>query len=707
MEKAQVMIIESIKIKNFQCFYGETPEIVLGKGCTVIHGRNGAGKSRLFNAFCWCFMNRYYETTEGWKAARGTSNLQSLTSESALANHRKFDVFVEIRFELDDEEIGIDKIKLRREFQVTENGCSDSTVTLGYNQGKDYKEYSDPETVNRKLDDWFDHEIRKYMWFQGETLDELVQFEKRDSLQELTKKISHYRHYEDLVQDAKAFLNYSKRKMEEQQRLASSDKRKATEIENELRGKRNELSRLQEIISDHEKNIKFAEENRNEAENIIERTASSAELLAKAKEADRAHERIGELLKNHRLQHRTLARSGELLPLLAEESETFFGALSELEETIATRKEKLGVINQSISLEVPSQSDLEKLIKAERCEICGTDAPEGSDAHKHMVSRLDEMINQSNLNTELKYLNLLQKELPEVLNLFERKSKTASETHLDFKKEEKSLEAKWVIARDKRRKANEKVVGLPGEAGNIETHKRRKEKAIEDQKKHQRFLDRDKERVFNLKSQIATKERELGILSPSENIDPIFQKRKTLAEFTLGLISNIRDQERELLLNNIEKEANDLYTDLLKGAVGVIATLCIDRNDMSMKLVDPNGDVVPDPNSANWMAAKIALITSILKLTKARLGQSYPMISDAATSDMDEYNAKNYVRVSSSIFDQTIIISKDFSSAAITEMSSKNIRFYSLIPKTLDGKAIVDQNSSTKNLMVEIVSQND
>ena len=45
-------------------------KLKLGKGCTVIHGRNSAGKSRLFNAFCWCFMNRYYENhrrLEGWK----------------------------------------------------------------------------------------------------------------------------------------------------------------------------------------------------------------------------------------------------------------------------------------------------------------------------------------------------------------------------------------------------------------------------------------------------------------------------------------------------------------------------------------------------------------------------------------------------------------------------------------------------------------
>jgi len=696
------MIIESIQIENFQCFYGKLPELKLGRGCTVIYGRNSAGKSKFFNAFCWCFMNRYYETKMGWREARGSASLESLISKSAIERHKEFDVSVEIKFELDDEEIGIENLTLRRSFHVSPSGPSSSVGTLSYSEGKSYKEYTDPEVVDRKLDSWFDPEIRKYMWFQGETLDELVQFERKDSLQSLTKKISHYRHYEDLVNDGQAFLKYTKRKLEASQTEFSKDKRKANEIETELRGRRNELDHIRDAVTSHLKNIKHCEESRLDAEAIIEATASSAELLAKAKESEVAHQRVGEELEAHRNAHAVLHKSGELLGLHVDNTETFFSGITEIEQKLVKRKEELGAINQTISLEVPSQSDLEKLIDAERCDICGTEAPTGSIAYENMVKRLEEMRAQSNISSELKQINLLQKEMPEVVSLFERRVYEARKQQEQFESQINIIEAKWVDAVAKRRRDEEALIGISSEAGNFEENKRRKRAAIEDQKKHRRLLDRAREREVTLKNQIAANERDLASLSPDDKLDPLLKSRKVLAEFALGLLGSIRDQEKELLLDNIEKEANEIYGDLLRGAVGVVATLKIDRKDMSMDLVDQNGNDTPDPNSANWISAKVALITSVLKLTKQRLGTSYPMISDAATSDMDPDNAKNYVRVTSAIFDQTIIFSKDFSFENLKNTSEKNLRFYTLIPTTIDGKKLTGQETSTKDLKVEI-----
>ena len=483
------MIISSIQIENFQCFYGKTEEIKLGRGCTVFHGKNGAGKSRLFNAFNWCFMNRYYETTFGWRKAQGAQALESLISNAAQTNHDSFTVSVEIRFELDDEEIGIDDLKLRRAFSVTPSGPSESTIHLSYSEGSNYQEYSEPTIVDAKLDSWFDYEIRGYMWFQGETLDELVQFERKDSLQELTKRISHYRHYEDLVSDGQALLKYSKRKLEAEQTAASKDKKLANGIESDLRTKRNEASALEDIIKSTRQNIRHCEESRLDAEAMIELTASSADFVIKAKDADRLLEKVGDELESLRTSHANNEKSGLLLGLKVENEETFFSKLHELEAKLTLKKKELGAVNQSISLEVPSQSDLEKLISAQRCEICGTDAPEGSDAFQNMVTRLEEMKEQSNAKNELRAINLIQREIPEIRDMLRRKIDASNKIFNQFKTNEELLEEKWVLARDKRTKAQSKLIGIPSEASNFEGHKRRKAKAIEDQKRHQKQLE--------------------------------------------------------------------------------------------------------------------------------------------------------------------------------------------------------------------------
>jgi len=72
---------------------------------------------------------------------------------------------------------------------------------------------------------------------------------------------------------------------------------------------------------------------------------------------------------------------------------------------------------------------------------------------------------------------------------------------------------------------------------------------------------------------------------------------------------------------------------------------------------------------------------------------------------MDPDNAKNYIRVTSAIFDQTIIFSKDFSFENLKKTSEKNLRYYALIPTTIDGKKLTGQETSTKDLKVEIQAQ--
>ncbi len=538
------MIIESIQIENFQCFYGRLPELKLGKGCTVIHGRNSAGKSRLFNAFCWCFMNRYYETTGGWRDGNTNNALQSLISDSALARHKEFDVSVEIKFELDDEEIGLENLTLRRSFHVSPSGPSSSVCTLSYFCGKDYQEYTDPDVVNRKLDAWFDPAIRRYMWFQGETLDELIQFEKKDSLQSLTKKISHYRHYEDLVGDAHAFLKYTKRKLENAQTEASRDQKKANGIDEDLRKKRVEIAKLREAIVSHRKNIKHCEEARLDAEAIIELTASSAELLSQAKRSEEEHKRHGEALESHRKAFAMLKRTGQLLALHVEKPESFFPKREDLQKRLVLRKKDLGAIDQSISLEVPNQSDLEKLIKSEKCDVCGTKAPLGSTAHTHMVSRLEEMRAQSGVSNELKRVNLFQKEIPEVIELLQRRIDDAQRQNQRFKDTEKELEQNWVLARDKRRMDEEKVVGIPSEAGSFEKNKLRKQKAIQDQKRHRHSLERDQEREVTLKNRIAISERELSDLSSDDQLESDPEIKKSSSRVYLRLVT-IRSGPRE------------------------------------------------------------------------------------------------------------------------------------------------------------------
>ena len=102
----------------------------------------------------------------------------------------------------------------------------------------------------------------------------------------------------------------------------------------------------------------------------------------------------------------------KILGLAIESAELFFSGIEQLESLLNRRKEELGAEQQTISLEIPSATDLQKLIDAERCDVCGTEAQVGSKPYEHMVARLQEMLSQSEKASELRKLNTFQREIP-------------------------------------------------------------------------------------------------------------------------------------------------------------------------------------------------------------------------------------------------------------------------------------------------------
>lgn len=51
------MIILSISLENFLCYYGTENKFEFTEGLNLVLGPNGYGKSKLYNAFQWVFKD--------------------------------------------------------------------------------------------------------------------------------------------------------------------------------------------------------------------------------------------------------------------------------------------------------------------------------------------------------------------------------------------------------------------------------------------------------------------------------------------------------------------------------------------------------------------------------------------------------------------------------------------------------------------------
>jgi len=92
------MLIKSIKLKNFQCYFGDEHEIIFTTGLNIITGSIASGKSKLFDAFYWVLNDKIFVTGNDWVS---TKNLGiSFVSDKAKYESQNIDDLIETSVEI-------------------------------------------------------------------------------------------------------------------------------------------------------------------------------------------------------------------------------------------------------------------------------------------------------------------------------------------------------------------------------------------------------------------------------------------------------------------------------------------------------------------------------------------------------------------------------------------------------------------------------
>lgn len=208
------MIIKKLTIQNFQCFY-DTVDVQFKEGLNLIIGHGGKGKSKLFNAFNWLLFGRIYITDFGWAISDmlpGSANY--LMKKHELINKRALSLAIpgdnvecSVSIELEDDK-NVD-YEIKRKIEAKRKDSTDwdsanswevsvSEVMVRY-EGRRGTDTKYGEMAISIIEDLFPRGIRNYIWFQGESLDELINFKKEQNLKDAVKHISYYPYYEKLT----------------------------------------------------------------------------------------------------------------------------------------------------------------------------------------------------------------------------------------------------------------------------------------------------------------------------------------------------------------------------------------------------------------------------------------------------------------------------------------------------------------------------
>ena len=261
------MIIRNITIQNFQSYYNEQ-SLDFSEGLNLIIGNGGKGKSKLFNAFYWVLFGKIYITSNGWCA----TDLLPYSSKMAMKKHEFInkkalfeanineEVTASVKIEIEDDK-GFKYSITRSASAIKQNEKNWDTEEAWNVRTSILKIESETITGTRsftdfyaedKINNLFPEGIRNYIWFQGESLDSLINFRKKETLKDAVKHISYYPFYEKLSK----IISISKDKID------TIEKRK-------LRDANKNSSALKELLSSSD-SLKYKIEKEESEKNKLE-----------------------------------------------------------------------------------------------------------------------------------------------------------------------------------------------------------------------------------------------------------------------------------------------------------------------------------------------------------------------------------------------------------------------------------------------------
>ena len=670
------MIIKSITIENFQSYYG-TQRLEFSNGLNLVIGNGGKGKSKLFNAFYWVLFGKIYITGIGWcstdslpQSAKFAMRRHEFINKRTLFEAEINDeIKTSVTLELEDDK-GLNYIICRSAGAIrldADNWQDDNAWEVKQNIIKiSFDTVTGTKVLNDlfaedKINELFPEGIRNYIWFQGESLESLINFRNKETLKAAVKHISYFPYYEKLSD----IISKSKVK------ISSIESRKLKEVNKHNANVRALLSAIDTLnykIS-HEEEIKRQLEENIEKVNIalaegetkLSGLASFSSLVKRYKDCENEIDRL--LSASTNVDEYQRAQLPNLWVLRGIEP-----LISECKRLIEAHKEKEDTVPEKKYLDNPSRAKLEEILHGKKCFVCGTEFTERDAPYHYITERL--RLQEEYLREMEEYTNNMQ--LSKQFNMFVGKIQDYPDSLLiqlsQIDKQMKDSEDNMDKLLAQRRRKIEDKNGLDAQieeikkkygidpvkqaesAGIVDSSIRTSRTFLESLK---RKLDASKQSLATYKAELKNKEKELGQLGTKDaSVTKVPETEwKHISTFLEDICKKVQETARKDLLSKIQERANLFYSKFTEHDNGYKGTVQIGE--------DYSIEFDAGLNTSHEDRKKMSIINALLSLNQEAMGTYYPFISDAPTSSFDIETTHKYLLGIKDIFGQSIVMTKD------------------------------------------------
>lgn len=672
------MLINNITIYNFQSYY-QTTSIVFDKGLNLIIGNGGKGKSKLFNAFYWVLFGDIYITDLGWCSTNGLPHSANMTLKRHEFINKKalhdcpigntIECKVSLEIESDKHEtytIERSARAKRTEYEDWESGHAWEVTTnmlkVTFDSPTGTRIVSD-DLADDKIRELFPPGIRGYIWFQGESLDSLINFRKKENLKDAVKHISYFPYYEKLT----SIIGLARTKIEKKE---ATHLKEINRQNNEAKALLNSIDSLRYKLEEERKNKVTIESNIEKIQMVLTEDEGKISGLAKYSELIAKYEKVDGDIKNNisELTHIDEAER-KLLP-----------SLWVLRNTDSLIQECKNIINKHVEeeytaperkyLDNPGKAKLEEILyKDHRCFVCGSLVDD-----EHPETR-DWILNRLKMQED--YLREMEEyrcniESSKRFNMFLGRiqdypdSLLVSIGSIDKQYQEMENKAEIIRARyrsnlDLKKNLDEQIEKIKKENGidprreasQFSTFDRTIKASRSTLEREQKKLRSCEDYIKELDRQLKDKERELAKYGLSAGIVTTVEETewKQISLVLERICKNVQEKARKELLKNIEDRANKFYDSFTRH----------DRGYKGKVEIEDDYSIQYDAglNTSHEDRKKMSIINALLSLNQEALNIFYPFISDAPTSSFDPSTTHKYLLGIKDTFHQSIIMTKD------------------------------------------------
>jgi len=674
------MIINQISMKNFQCYVGEHDVncFNFGEGLNLIIGNNGGGKSKLFDAFYWVLYDqifnsdsRTFTSTKQYgeklisdKISRCCEVGETATTEVMLtsigANQKEYRltrIFHATKLTDDGSKWACESSKLIIEDKKTTrwSPCSESA-----------------ESVLKRV---IPPQLKKYMWFQGEQVDSLMDLTDKSALTQIINVLSDITKYDEILNLTNKGSTKASTELRKNQNKLSKNRGKSEELNRDYEKKFKDIEEKKNDIVLLEENLEVANITIDELISKIDDATKKAELKARKKMLEsKCDDLEKKLVRKHSSfnskifkDYWLLKNAGQHISKFAEKYSYYNGKHQALINENATTKIKLPI-------NVPGPIHVNKMLEDCRCYVCNRDAPQGSEAWEYIKGLVER-------NNEPGKKLFKQDYSP----YFQRLYESSLRFDIPIKQTNEKIAEEFSILESIRNEINESKSEIESIKNDFESllEDDRSESIVSEFRRHEKnkgiFTSRlaaAKSELSNLEQKLLVINKELESLVTGDVNQAVINADKVFTSL-VGIAKSTRKDVYSSLVKELEKNANNIFKRMASRSnaiTGKIQLKMLLNDTCTPEIVDNDGYIMSGSNDSNIILIKLSLIIAILT-SKAKWSENYALITDAPTAKMAKGYSEGFYEALGRHFKQSIVMTYDFIDPNERELFKKNCIF--------------------------------